>query len=647
MRRPLAIFLAATLLASGAAPLAAGAPALLHRQQAEGRVIGRVVDTRTNAPLSSARVYIVGTQIGVLTNADGRYELLGVAAGTYDVRAQRIGYHISTQNVVVPESGAATVNFGLGEEALALEQVVVTGTSSQARRREVGNSITQINLASVAEPTTSVETLLQARVPGMTVAFGGGTMGQGATIRVRGNVSLSQSNQPLVYVDGVRQTANNYPRNVSQGGSTFNAAQVEASPLADIDPDNIERVEVIKGAAAATLYGTEAAAGVIQIFTKHGAAGTTAFTFQTDQGISWIRPYGSDVRPLLNMEPWLKKGYGHHEALSVSGGSGQAQYYVSAGFDDREGVLPQDHQRRYSMRGNLTLQPLSNVTLQWNSLVSKNDLAMSPDGNSGESIIFNVYRSPVTALGAATPDNIAKLLERTTTQTNDRLIMGASANWVPVGWMSHKFTFGYDRAAMSGEVFHPYGFVFQPTGDISELDWRSETVTLDYAGSAEVQPTSVFKATFSAGAQLVHTADARVDGYGRGLPGPGKHTLDRAAERFVFSGGQEVKTGGFFLQSLLALKDRYFLTGGLRVDGSSAFGRSFGLQAYPKLSASYVISDEPFWPRTLGTAKLRAAYGFAGRAPGIFDAVRTWNAGAFAGQTAFLPDNLGNPALGP
>jgi len=83
------------------------------------------------------------------------------------------------------------------------------------------------------------------------------------------------------------------------------------------------------------------------------------------------------------------------------------------------------------------------------------------------------------------------------------------------------------------------------------------------------------------------------------------------------------------------------------VDGSSAFGSSFGLQTYPKLSASYVISDEPFWPRTLGTAKLRAAYGFAGRAPGVFDAVRTWNAGAFAGQTAFLPDNLGNSALGP
>src|SRR5207302_10710316 len=93
--------------------------------------------------------------------------------------------------------------------------------------------------------------------------------------------------------------------------------------------------------------------------------------------------------------------------------------------------------------------------------------------------------------------------------------------------------------------------------------------------------------------------------------------------------------------------DRYSRAGGSPVAGSSAFGRGAGLPAYPKLSASYAISDEPFWPATLGTAKLRAAYGFAGRAPGVFDAVRTWTAGAFAGHTAFLPDNLGNPALGP
>ena len=170
MSRALAVFLAATLLASGAAPLAARAPARL-RQQPEGRVSGRVVNARTQVPLSSVRVHVVGTEIGVMTNADGRYELLGVAAGTHDVRAQRIGYRSSTQAVDAPSSGAATVDFGLGAEALALEQIVVTGTGSQARQREVGNAITQINLASVAEPTKS-EVDLGDRVADLTLKIG-------------------------------------------------------------------------------------------------------------------------------------------------------------------------------------------------------------------------------------------------------------------------------------------------------------------------------------------------------------------------------------------------------------------------------------------------------------------------------------------
>src|SRR5256714_14169242 len=212
MSRALAVFLAATLLASGAAPLAARAPARLRQQPAEGRVTGRVVDARTQAPLASVRVHVVGTETGAMTNADGRYELLGVAAGTQAVQAQRIGYHSSTETVDVSSTGAATVDFGLGEEALALEQVVVTGTGSQARRREVGNPITQINLSSVAEPAQTVETLLEARVPGMTVDVGGDPTGRGATSRLRGNVSLGQRHQPPGRAGGVRPAADKHPR---------------------------------------------------------------------------------------------------------------------------------------------------------------------------------------------------------------------------------------------------------------------------------------------------------------------------------------------------------------------------------------------------------------------------------------------------
>ncbi|MQA92407.1 MAG: TonB-dependent receptor [Gemmatimonas sp.] len=136
-------------------------------------------------------------------------------------------------------------------------------------------------------------------------------------------------------------------------------------------------------------------------------------------------------------------------------------------------------------------------------------------------------------------------------------------------------------------------------------------------------------------------------GEGVGLPGPGEHTLSSAAQQSVTQEAERINTGGFFVQQMLEVRDRYFLTGGVRVDGSSAFGKDFGLEVYPKVSASYVISDEPFWPESFGDVKLRAAYGFAGRAPGAFDAVRTWEAQSFRDQTAFEPDNVGNPDLGP
>jgi hypothetical protein len=125
------------------------------------------------------------------------------------------------------------------------------------------------------------------------------------------------------------------------------------------------------------------------------------------------------------------------------------------------------------------------------------------------------------------------------------------------------------------------------------------------------------------------------------------HTLSSLAQRNVTYNGIRENIGGLFVQQMVDYKDRYFLTGGVRVDGSSAFGEDFGLEVYPKVSGSYVISEESFWPESMGDVKLRAAYGFAGRAPGAFDAVRTWSPVSFRNQTAFTPSNVGNPKLGP
>jgi len=171
-------------------------------------------------------------------------------------------------------------------------------------------------------------------------------------------------------------------------------------------------------------------------------------------------------------------------------------------------------------------------------------------------------------------------------------------------------------------------------------------VTADYLGRTGFSVGAV-NATLAWGAQTVRNDVASVAGYAEGFPGPGPVTLSSAAQTQAFENRARGVTSGAFSQILLDLRNRYFLTAGLRLDGSSSFGRDYGLQPYPRLSASYVISDERFWPRGLGQMKLRAAYGHAGRSPRTFDAVRTWSPVSYEGKPAFLPLTIGNSHLGP
>jgi TonB-dependent SusC/RagA subfamily outer membrane receptor len=612
-----------------------------------GIVTGRVTDAATGRPLNGAQISIAGTGTGGLSAADGRFRIAAVPARAVEVRVQMIGYATETQSVTVAAGQTHTVDFGLSQEALALDEIVVTGTAGQARRREVGNAISQINVDNVIEPMVSVENLLQARAPGMRVTFTDATIGSGAAIRLRGNVSVSQSNQPLIYVDGVRQSGDSY----RGGGASGNTK--EASPLADINPNDVERVEVIKGAAAATLYGSEAAAGVIQIFTRRGRDGAARFTYQTDLSDSWVRPWGSDERPRLHMDPWLQHGLGQKHDLSVDGGTESFRYFVSGNFEGRDGAQVDEFEKRYSLRSNVTVNATPDLSFDVSSLFVHHNFETQPAGNALASIFFNVYRAPNNFVGGALPGDpefitqINTLRTRTVETTNQRQNIGLTANWSPLEPLTARFTVGYDRMSQDQMTVFPFDFPTVPDGRILVTDWHNEAVTADLAANYRIDLPSEMRLTVSGGGQLVRREEHQFQGVGDGLPGPGEHTLSSTAEQAVSQSGLRVNTGGFFGQMMLDYRDRYFLTGGVRVDGRSAFGEDFGLEVYPKISASYVISEEDFWPESMGDVKLRAAYGFAGRAPGAFEAVRTWEAESFRNQTAFSPGNLGNPLLGP
>lgn len=634
-----------------------------------GTIEGAVKNAVTGEAIAGAEVTIGGTNIGTRSGTDGRFTLVNVPAGLREIRVLAIGYKVATVRVTVTADQATTVDVALTLSVLQLDAVVVTGTAGEARVREVGNSIAQVNLSQVKDPPVNMDQLLQARAPGLNVMQTSGMAGEGAQIRLRGAVSVSQSNQPIIYVDGVRVRSEGYRRNRPpfDDSNGFRGANYQASPLNDINPADVERVEIIKGAAASTLYGTEAAAGVIQIFTKRGSGGPPRWTFETGQGFAQLRPFGTDSVPYLNLRPagnvtgqchqdpvagcsWIRNAYRQRFSGSVSGGTSGGrgvQYFLSATSENNDGVLPLDNERKLSTRGNVGLTLSDRLRVEWNTAYSNTDLSNTPAGNNAHGLVLNVYRAERNYRSSSDPRVIDSLLNQSLTTGIQRVVTGATATYTPLPWFSNRFTLGYDLAQQENRNLRPFGFVAAPQGILVDEQIRYSLLTADYVGNMNFRLSPELASTFSLGGQSVTSEEVRTTAYGEGFPGPGPLVVSNAAIFVASESRLRVINAGFFFQNVFKLRDRYFLTGGLRFDGNSAFGRSLGLQLYPKISGSYVISDEPFWPAAWGEVKLRGALGWSGRAPGAFDGVRSWRPCTSAGQSCLLPGQVGDTLIGP
>ena len=623
-----------------------------------GTVTGSITDASNGAGIQSVQVYLVDTGLGTLTNASGRFLILNVPAGSYTLRAERLGYATQDMQVNVTAGGTAAQNFALESEALGLDEIVVTGTAGAARRREIGNTIASVSVADIQEPPANVDALLQGRVAGMTVFNASGNAGSGARIRLRGNVSVAQSNQPLIYVDGVRIRSTAFDKNVPPPGYPGRSGNDVASPLNSINPADIDRIEVIKGAAATTLYGTEAAAGVIQIFTKRGHTGAPQWVASVEQGISSMQPFGIDnsirddvsaaggTPEYMFIDPWLRNAWQQRYSLSVSGGGEDLQYFVSGAIEDDEGVLPNDAEQKATIRGNFTFTPAENLQLQWNTSLMNDAFTNTAAGNNAHGLTLNVFRRTANYFGNEEKSNLDQLLNQTISTQIDQLITGGTATYTPFANFTNRLNIGYDLAQQNNRNLRPFGFIRAPDGILSDGRSEFETLTVDYVGTLTFGLGGSINSSLSFGGQSITEEIQRTTAYAEDFPGPGDPTVTTGGTRLGFEQRQKVVNAGFFIQDVLDFNNKYFLTLGFRVDGNSAFGEDFGLQFYPKVSGSWVVSDEDFWGDR-GQLKLRAAWGESGRAPGAFDAVQTYQGVGWGNSPAFYPGVLGNPDLGP
>jgi hypothetical protein len=535
----------------------------------------------------------------------------------------------------------------------------------------------------------------------------GGVIGTGSDIRLRGNKSVSMSNTPIVYIDGIRMQSRPIPEGKSAAQrSSGNASMLYPSPLNNINPSDIERIEVIKGSAATTLYGTEASAGVIQVFTKRGAAGRAVWTAEMQQGTGWVQKFGINSVDYLNMEHFFRDAWwgGGYEGgslsracitddtgppenlpadlqaramarnawwqgqnnktpqgacswpgaqwyqtyhLSVRGGGQALQYYISGQYQNDEYTLPDDHLDKYNFQGNFTMSPIENFQLQWNTGYTHEWVKNTPTGNNLSGLELQSFRQERNYFANGDPRVIAEILDYDYETTIERLTTGATATYSPLANLTNRFTIGYDHIQRDGLNQMPFNYWELPEGMTVANVYQRRLLTFDYVSTFRFGLTQNISSNFSWGGQAIGDDEHRVHAQGENFPGAVEPTVSSGALQRASEDRQKVWNAGFFLQNVFDIKNRYFVTAGLRVDGNSAFGEGFGLQMYPKLSGTWVASDEGFWNRSWGSIKLRAAYGQSGRAPGAFDAVRTWNPVGYAGQAAFRPENVGNPDLGP
>lgn len=275
-----------------------------------GSVAGRVTDSTTATGITSATVQLEGTRFGAVADQEGRYRIAAVTPGVYTAIARRIGYAARRLSITVTAGQEVIVDFALRASTTSLDEVIVTGTVAGEQRRSLGNAVSGINATEELQKSQSPELgdLLKARAPGVTIAQNTGRLGGGPNIQIRGLSSMGLNNAPLLYVDGVRVDNSSATGPVQNGFGSQNA-QV-ANRLNDINPEDIESIEIIKGPAAATIYGTEAANGVIQIITKKGGTSHPQWSMNVRAGSIYFRdPEGRLPTNFLpdgkgNLVPW-------------------------------------------------------------------------------------------------------------------------------------------------------------------------------------------------------------------------------------------------------------------------------------------------------------------------------------------------------
>jgi len=648
---------------------------------------GRVIDEVTQEPLVGVSVFLKGTNEGTFTQEDGSF-VLSVANQSDSARVlfSYVGYKTFEQKLAilrnaggVEREGSTVLRSGvtipLQEDLIKLDEIVVTGQGIDINKRRLSTQVATVSGEELDQiPSSRIDRLLQSKLPNVQIRLTGGQPGTATTVRSRGVVSALTNSTPIVYVDGIRvdnlnttsALALNLSGNPHQGAAT--------SALADIPVENIERVEFINGGAATTLYGSDAANGVIQIITKKGGEGATRVNFSVEAGVA--TPTNDFLFFDRTDDLLFQNGAVQNYSIGINGGDRKFGYSFAGRISDVAGIRVHDQnaQQKIDLRTGLSAQLSDKVTYRSSFGYTNQDFSRVRNGNAGgytgmwfaeagASLFtgpgFNnnldEQRAEEFAAIEAYADRAEQLQDNTT--LINRFQTSQVFEFRPVQNLTIKALGGIDYRVQqeTGVVTNEYlnhtrdakpGEETSTEGSISNFDRTFTGLTFELSAQHQAE-LGDFSLVSTLGGQLFRNEDLQVAYIGENVR-DGATIISQAAVRNSNEFFSEVANYGAYVQENIGFKNRYFLELGLRGDGNSAFGEEIGVQYFPKVGASYIMSAEPFFrSNVVSLLKIRGNYGVAGNFPTPFANDRTIEFVGFLGEQAAVFGNPGNDDLRP
>ena len=637
---------------------------------------GNVVDD-FGSPISGVTIQIKNTNQGAITDFDGSFNLqANLKAGSYVLIFRALGLTTKEIPLSLDTLKEIVTDVIMTADILGLDAVVITGVGALTAKKQLGNTISTVEGLDIAQSgSLDITGGLSGKLAGIQVTQNSGDPAGGISVRLRSASTVNGSSDPLYIIDGV--IVNNNSTNV------LNVNSVVQNRLSDISPNDIDRIEVIKGAAAAAIYGSRASNGVVQIFTKKGKSGKPVITVSSSVNFNSLRKKrdfnqvpldwtSSDIS-ILDTEAVTRYDYqdmvfenstGTDNYVSVSGGKKNTNYFASFSYLKNDGIMKGTNFEREGgrIRVNQTINDWASAS--FGTYISTSNSNDKPNGGYGPGVLATILFTnnkinPAQDADGNYPNmtfypNILEYIETFDfQQKNNRVISDLQINLTPMDGLKVNYILGYDNAESIGSTYIPIGTNTVALGSASTTSISTKQLNSDLNATYNRNLSDNIKSTTSAGFswQSDDTNLRSISGTGLAL---GVKTTDGAASISTNENRSERSFWGGFLQQTFGFNNKLFLTGAIRLDGSSVFGEDERNQFYPKASMSYLVSEEGFWKESMenifSSFKLRAAWGQAGNltAIGPFDRLSNYSAISIDGTSGLIaPTALGNPDLKP